>query len=80
MKERIEFVNPKNMDEEIKKARMCYRKNKAKGEQGKSWQAKKEHKGSSGFKKNRTSNFKGDAKSLASKQFGKNHQRIRWPT
>ena len=78
MKERIEFVNPKTMDKAIKKARMCYQQAKEKGEQGKSQQAKKEHK-SSIFKKNRTSNFKSAARSSVSKQFGRNHQRIIWP-
>lgn len=35
MKERIEFVNPKTMDEALKKARMCNQQAKEKGEQGK---------------------------------------------
>ena len=32
MKEKIEFVNPKTMDEVIWKARMCYQQSKVKGE------------------------------------------------
>ena len=32
MKEQFEFVNPRTMDEEIQKARMCYQQPKAKGE------------------------------------------------
>ena len=63
MKECIEFVNPKTMDEEIRKARMCYQQAKEKGEQGKSWQEKKDHKGSSGFKRNKTNNLKGVSRS-----------------
>ena len=50
MKERIEFINPKMMDEAIRKARMCYQQAKVKVEQGKSWQEKKGHKDSFGFK------------------------------
>ena len=67
------------MDEAIRKARMCYQQAKAKVEQGKSRQTKKEHKDSSGFKRNKTSNFKGTVRSSVSKHFGKNHQRVRWP-
>ena len=37
MKERIEFVNSRTMDEAIRKARMCYQQSKAKGEVGKIW-------------------------------------------
>lgn len=79
MKEGIKFMNTRTMDEAIRKERMCYQQYKAKGELGKGWQSKKEHKGSSNFQKNRTSNFKNVANSLVSKQFGKNHQRIWWP-
>ena len=64
------------MGEAIHKERMCYHQSKAKGELGKSWQSKKEHKGNSNFKKNRTNNFKNAAKSSVRKQFGRNHQRI----
>ena len=37
MKERIEFVNPKTMDEAIRKARLCYQQAKNKVDQGKGW-------------------------------------------
>ena len=79
MKERIEFINPKTMDEAIRKARMCYQQTKDKVEQGKGWQIKKEHKGSSSFRRGKTGKFKGVDRSSVSKQLGKNHQRIRWP-
>ena len=42
MKERIEFVNPKTMDEVIRKEHMCYQQSKAKGETRKRWPPKKE--------------------------------------
>lgn len=67
------------MDEFIRKAIMCYEQAKAKVQQGKRCQTKKEQKGSFRFKRKKTSNFKGIVRSLVSKQFGKNHQRVRWP-
>eukprot|EP00253_Pinus_taeda_P017012 PITA_17012 len=42
MRERIEFDNPKSMDEAIRKARICYQKSKQKGEiVGRKWNEKK---------------------------------------
>eukprot|EP00253_Pinus_taeda_P029666 PITA_29666 len=42
MRERIEFDNPKTMDEAIQKARLCYQQNKSKGENpGKRWTDKR---------------------------------------
>ena len=35
MKERIDFVNPKTMDEAIRKGRMCYLQAKEKSKEGK---------------------------------------------
>ena len=47
MRERIEFDNPKSMDEAIRKARICYQKSKQKGETAsKKWNERK------GFKSN----------------------------
>ena len=36
-KEKIEFDNPKTMDEAVRKARLCYQQFKGKNEHGKSW-------------------------------------------
>ena len=36
-KEKIEFDNPKTMDEAVRKARLCYQQFKGKGEHGKGW-------------------------------------------
>eukprot|EP00253_Pinus_taeda_P036316 PITA_36316 len=42
MRERIEFDNPKSMDEAIRKARICYQQSKQKGETaGRKWNEKK---------------------------------------
>ena len=41
MKERIEFVNPRTMDEAICKEKMCYQHSKEKGEVGKIWEPRK---------------------------------------
>ena len=75
MKERIEFVNPKTMDEAIRKARICYQNSKAKGEVGKSWQPRKGHKINSNFKGAKSNTFNNSARSFVSKKFGRNHQR-----
>ena len=58
MKERIEFINPRTMDEEIRKARMCYQDSKEKGDVGKIWQPRKGHKNSSKLKGSRSNNLK----------------------
>ena len=79
MNKQIEFMNPRTMDEEIRKERMCYQQSKAKGELGKNWQSKKEYKRNSNLGKSTTNNFKNAARSSMSKQFGINHQRIGWP-
>jgi len=45
MRERIEFDNPKTMDEVIRKAKICYQQSKQKGEiLGKSWVDKRSNK------------------------------------
>ena len=75
MKEQIEFVNPRTMDEAIRKARMCYQQSNAKGELGKNWQPRKRQKSSSNFKGARNSNFKNSARSTMRNFFGRNHQR-----
>ena len=44
-KEKIEFDNPKTMDEVVRKSRLCYQQFKGRGEHGKSWVNKGEFKG-----------------------------------
>eukprot|EP00253_Pinus_taeda_P008127 PITA_08127 len=54
MRERIEFDNPKTMDEAIRKAQICYQQNKQKGEiLGKKWVDKKGNKLAGNTKGNR---------------------------
>ena len=79
MRERIEFFNPQTMDEAVRKACMCYQQYKTKGDGGKGWQPKKNQKNSSTFKSSKRSHFKGAGRNTSSKQFNKNHQRIKWP-
>lgn len=40
MKEKLEFDNPKTMDEAVWKAQICYQQMKQKGEVNKSWPSK----------------------------------------
>ena len=55
MRERIEFDNPKSMDEAIRKARICYQQSKQKGETaGRKWNEKKGFKSISHNKGNRS--------------------------
>ena len=44
-KEKIEFDNPKTIDEAVRKARLCYQQFKRKTEYGKGWINKSEFKG-----------------------------------
>jgi len=54
MRERIEFDNPKTMDEVIRKARICYQQSKQKGEvPGKRWTDKRNNKLAGNNKGNR---------------------------
>eukprot|EP00253_Pinus_taeda_P017986 PITA_17986 len=68
MRERIEFDNPKSMDEVIRKARICYQQSKQKGEAaGKKWNEKKGLKLIGNSKGNRSSGSKGNGKGLNSR-------------
>eukprot|EP00253_Pinus_taeda_P031732 PITA_31732 len=61
MRERIEFDNPKSMDEVIRKARICYQQRKQKGEAvGRKWNEKKSFKSIGYNKGNRNSGSKGN--------------------
>eukprot|EP00253_Pinus_taeda_P021744 PITA_21744 len=56
MRERIEFDNPKSMDEVIRKARICYQQSKQKGEAaGRKWNEKKSFKSIGNNKRNGSS-------------------------
>eukprot|EP00253_Pinus_taeda_P016078 PITA_16078 len=64
MRERIEFDNPKSMDEVIRKARICYQQSRQKGEVvGKKWNDRKGFKPMGNNKGNRNSGGKGNSKS-----------------
>jgi len=59
MRERIEFDNPKTMDEVILKARICYQQSKQKGEtSGTKWNDKRSNKMTVNNKGNRGSSNK----------------------
>lgn len=63
MRERIEFDNPKTMDEAIHKARICYQQSKQKGEAlGKRWNEKRGNKSAGNSKGNRSGGSKGIGK------------------
>eukprot|EP00253_Pinus_taeda_P009179 PITA_09179 len=68
MRERIEFDNPKSMDEVIRKARICYQQSKKKGEAAsRKWNEKKSFKSIGNNKGNRSSGSKGNGKGLNSR-------------
>eukprot|EP00253_Pinus_taeda_P023509 PITA_23509 len=63
MRERIEFDNPKSMDEAIRKARICYQQSKQKGDStNKKWNEKKNIKAVGNNKGSRSSGIKGSNK------------------
>lgn len=63
MRERIEFDNPKTMDEAIRKGRICYQQGKQKGEPlGKKWLDKRSSKLAGGTKGNRGGGNRGFTK------------------
>eukprot|EP00253_Pinus_taeda_P022911 PITA_22911 len=63
MRERIEFDNPKSMDEAIRKARICYQQSKQKGDStNKKWSEKKNSKTVGNYKGSRSSGIKGSNK------------------
>eukprot|EP00253_Pinus_taeda_P026214 PITA_26214 len=80
MRERIEFDNPKTMDEEIRKARLCYQQNKSKGENpGKRWTDKRGSKIPMGSKGARSSFQKGFSKGTSTKNPTKTQGRFKPP-
>eukprot|EP00253_Pinus_taeda_P002934 PITA_02934 len=63
MRERIEFHNPKSMDEAIRKARICYQQSKQKGEAvGRKWNEKKGFQSIGNNKGNRSGGSKRNGK------------------
>eukprot|EP00253_Pinus_taeda_P032583 PITA_32583 len=63
MRERIEFDNPKSMDDVIRKARICYQQSRQKGEAAdKKWNERKGFKSMGNSKGNRNSGSKGNGK------------------
>eukprot|EP00253_Pinus_taeda_P008538 PITA_08538 len=68
MRERIEFDNPKSMDEVIRKARICYQQSKQKGETvNRKWNEKRSFKTIGNNKGNRSNGSKGNGKGTNSR-------------
>eukprot|EP00253_Pinus_taeda_P012458 PITA_12458 len=68
MQERIEFDNPKSMDEVIRKARICYQQGKQKGETAnRKWNEKRNFKTVGNSKGNRSNGSKGNGKGATSR-------------
>lgn len=68
MRERIEFDNPKSMDEVIRKARICYQQSKQKGETvNRKWNEKRGFKTVGNSKGNRSNGSKGNGKGANSR-------------
>eukprot|EP00253_Pinus_taeda_P015342 PITA_15342 len=68
MRERIEFDNPKSMDEVIRKARICYQQGKQKGETAnRKWNDKRNFKTVGNSKGNRSNGSKGNGKGATSR-------------
>eukprot|EP00253_Pinus_taeda_P017026 PITA_17026 len=68
MRERIEFDNPKSMDEVIRKARICYQQGKQKGETAnRKWNERRNFKTVGNSKGNRSNGSKGNGKGATSR-------------
>eukprot|EP00253_Pinus_taeda_P031475 PITA_31475 len=81
MRERIEFDNPKTMDEAIRKARLCYQQNKSKGENpGKRWTDKRGSKIPTGSKGARSNFQKEFSKGTSTKNPTRTQSRFKPPT
>eukprot|EP00253_Pinus_taeda_P016502 PITA_16502 len=78
MRERIEFDNPKSMDEVIRKARICYQQGKQKGETAnRKWSEKRNFKLAGNFKGNRSSGIKGTGKGINNRSATKTAPKFR---
>jgi len=80
MRERIEFDNPKTMDEAIRKARLCYQQSKQKGEGfGKRWADKKSSRMAVGTKGTCSSFHKVFSKGASTKNPSRSQIRLKPP-
>eukprot|EP00253_Pinus_taeda_P024823 PITA_24823 len=80
MRERIEFDNPKSMDEAIQKARICFQQNKQKGEGvGKRWMDKRNSRTVMGNKGVWSSFSRGSVKGSNSRNQSRNQLRLKPP-
>eukprot|EP00253_Pinus_taeda_P015634 PITA_15634 len=78
MRERIEFDNPKSMDEVIRKARICYQQGRQKGEAvGKKWNERKGFKSIGNSKGSRSSGSRWSGKGLSSRTPDRNASKLR---
>eukprot|EP00253_Pinus_taeda_P036311 PITA_36311 len=78
IRERIEFDNPRTMDEAIRKARICYQQNKQKGDtSNKRWNEKNSSRMVGSSKGGRSNGSKGDGKGLNSRSVAKSAPRAR---
>eukprot|EP00253_Pinus_taeda_P010629 PITA_10629 len=72
IRERIEFDNPRTMDEAIRKARICYQQNKQKGDiSNKRWNERKSNRISGNHKGSRGNGGKGAGKGQISRNIAK---------
>eukprot|EP00253_Pinus_taeda_P020750 PITA_20750 len=80
MRERIEFDNPKSMDEAIRKARICFQQNKQKGEGvGRQWMDKRNSRTAMGNKGVRSNFSKGSVKGSNNRNQSRNELRLKPP-
>eukprot|EP00253_Pinus_taeda_P019573 PITA_19573 len=80
MRERIEFDNPKSMDEAIRKARICFQQNKQKGEGvGKRWMDKRNSRTVMGNKGVWSSFSRGSVKGSNSRNQSRNQPQLKPP-
>eukprot|EP00253_Pinus_taeda_P018772 PITA_18772 len=78
IRERIEFDNPRTMDEAIRKARICYQQNKQKGDtSNKRWNEKRSSRMVGSSKGGRSNGSKGAGKGLNNRSVAKSAPRAR---
>eukprot|EP00253_Pinus_taeda_P015852 PITA_15852 len=78
IRERIEFDNPRTMDEAIRKARICYQQNKQKGDTStKRWNEKRSNRMVWSSKGGRSNGSKGVGKGLNNRSIAKSAPRAR---
>lgn len=78
IRERIEFENPRTMDEAIRKARICYQQNKQKGDApNKRWNERRGNRIVGNSKGGRSNGGKGDGKGLNNRTVARSAPRAR---